>query len=261
MPDPADVRRARFDALLQPHHDALRAYVHRLVGHPRDADDLVQETLLRGLTRLDTLRDEAAFKGWLFRIATHAALDWLDKQRRWRPFSQRYLEDECDENPGARALVVESTRREGYAFDVREHVSFCFSCVGRSLPPRDAAALVLREVLGLSNREAADMLGVSESVLRHHLAAGREAMRRTFEGLCTLVGKQGICWQCASFRRTAPPQRRGPSLPQWEGEDDAWSARVAMTRERHFLDGVASSLHDVLFEGISRLERPTDSRR
>lgn len=86
-------------------------------------------------------------------------------------------------------------RDPGFAFDVREHIAFCFTCVGRSLPPEQQAAIVLREVFEYSNREAARIAGVTESVLRHHLSAGRKSMKETYDGLCALVGKQGMCRQ------------------------------------------------------------------
>lgn len=242
----------RFEALLRPHRAALQAYLHRLIGPPDQAEDVLQQSLLKAFESFESLRDEARFKSWLFSIATRTGIDHLRRHKRWRPFAQRLLEDHCHANEPDRLAVEASTRAEAYAFDVREHISFCFTCVGRSLDPLEAAAVLLREVLQLTNREAAHVLGVSESVFRHHLSHARAHMRETFEGLCSLVGKQGICWQCASFRRVAPEPKKGPSLPVI-GED--LDQRLAIVREHHFLEGLSQSLHVHLLHALERLER------
>ena len=249
-----DTPGARFEALLEPHHDLLRRYVYRLVGNPTDAEDLVQDILTKGLERLGSLRNETAFKSWLFKLATRTCVDHLRKQTRWRPYSQRYLEDACNDDHGKRQRIVDTTRDPEFLYDVCEHIAFCFTCVGRSLDPLDAAALVLREVIGFSNREAAMILGVSDSVLRHHLGDGRRAMEETFDGLCSLVNKDGICWQCSSFRSATAASRRGPSLPVLDDRATAWRKRLAIVRQSHFLDGVAAPLHDLLFTLLDQLE-------
>lgn len=250
----------RFDALLAPHRAKLGGYVHRLIGHPADAQDVMQDVLVKALQALHTLRAEVTFERWIYQLATRTCIDHLRKQKRWRPLSQHYAEAECAEDDDKRAEVVATTRDAEFEFDVREHMAFCFTCVGRSLPAEQQAAIVLREIVGLGNREAADTLGVTESVLRHHLSAGRRSMEDTYDGLCSLVGKQGICHQCSGFRAATAPARRGPSLPVLDGPDP-WAARTAAARSRHFLDGQSVTLHDLLFDRIRRLEEaaPTDS--
>lgn len=244
----------RFEAMYAEQRDAVRGYVHRMIGHPGDADDLVQTTALKAYERRTTLRSEAAFRSWLFRIATTTCLDFLRKQKRWRPLSQAYAERECAENQMLRDEVIATTKDPEFAFDVHEHMAFCLTCVGRSLDPAHQAALVLREIAGFSNQEAADIVGVSESVLRHHLAAARRSMEDTYEGLCALVSKSGICHQCAGFRAATTEARRGPALPVLDQAPDRWAARLDAARQRHFAGGVSQSLHDLLFARIRRIE-------
>ena len=136
---------------------------------------------------------------------------------------------------------------------MREHLGFCFVCIGRTLEPRAHAAIVLREVLGYGNREAAQMIGVSESVLRHSLAEGRRTMRSTYEGLCALVNKDGVCRQCASFHRTVE-RTSGPPPPTLDPDDAGWQRRLQLLRERHFAGGSGSALHRLLFARIRRIE-------
>lgn len=252
--DDMDEPRPQFEALLEPHRDLLRGYVYRLVGHPADAEDLIQEITVKAFERLESLRSTGAFRSWLFRIATSTCLDHLRKQARWRPYSQSYAEHECAESPELRAEVNATLTDPDFEYDAREHMAFCFTCVGRSLEPPQQAAIVLREILGFSNQEAADTLGVSESVLRHHLSAGRRSMEETYEGLCALVNKRGICRQCAGFRNNTPGPRRGPQLPVLENAASPWQARLDVVRGTHFADGVATSLHELIFERIRKLE-------
>lgn len=88
-----------------------------------------------------------------------------------------------------------------------------FTCVGRPLPPEQQAALVLREVMGFASDEAARALGLTESVLRHHRTSARGEMQRRFEGLCSLVDKEGVCYQCRGPREATPAPRQGaPNL-------------------------------------------------
>ena len=97
---------------------------------------------------------------------------------------------------------------------MREHIAFCFSCIGRTLEPDEQAAIMLREVLGFSNQEAAAMLEVSEPVFRHRLSAARSKMIRSYEGLCQLINKTGVCWQCKGLHEFAGAGHNGQELVQ-----------------------------------------------
>jgi RNA polymerase sigma-70 factor (ECF subfamily) len=110
---------------------------------------------------------------------------------------------------------------------VREHISYCYTCVGRSLPPDELAVLVLRDVVDMSAREAATALGVSDSVLRHRLAAARNSMQERFEGLCSLVSKTGVCYQCKGLQMIAPDDRKGGPIPDLDDFID----RCAVVRD------------------------------
>jgi RNA polymerase sigma-70 factor (ECF subfamily) len=107
---------------------------------------------------------------------------------------------------------------------------------------------VLRDVMELSAREASDVLGISDSVQRHRLAAAREAMTSKFEGLCTLVSKTGICHQCAGLRMLAPETKRGGGLPDVASLAD----RCAVVRGAE--PGSMKSLHDVFWRRTSEIE-------
>ncbi len=143
-----------------------------------------------------------------------------------------------------------------FSFEVREHVAYCFACVGRSLPPDEQAALVLGDVADMSARDSAKVLGVSESVFRHRLAAARQAMRDRYEGLCALVSKTGMCHQCKGLREIAAEGRRGGPLPDVSDYAD----RLAVVRSADFADGKAAALTTSSGAGRRRSRRPASAR-
>ncbi len=250
--------RQSFDRLVAPHLPTLRAFVHRMIGHPDDAADLVQESLLRAYTGLAGFRAGAKLSTWLCSIAAHACIDHLRAQKRWRPYAGSYAEQECAGSPEMRQEILDLVADPGFSFDAHEHIAACFTCVSRSLPPLQEAALVLREIFEYSNQEAADALGVTEPVLRNHLTAARLSMQATYEGLCALVNKQGICHQCAGFRNATTRGDKGPPVTpigaDGDGPEARFRVRLQIVRASPFADGRSKKLHDLLFDRLRSLE-------
>src|SRR4249920_2797094 len=91
---------AAFAELVEPLRRPLFAYVYRMVTLRQDAEDLLQDVLIRVLQNLPSFRGEARFKTWLFGIATHVCMDHLRAKKRWRVEAQLYgqRETEADEN-------------------------------------------------------------------------------------------------------------------------------------------------------------------
>lgn len=227
----------------------LRQVLRRLVGDPEDVDDLAQDAIANAWEGLGDFRGEARFSTWLCGIATRLAIDHLRRRKRWRAHAQVAHANACLTDEGLRGEVIGVVSDPSYAFDVKEHISYCLVCVGRSLPPEEHAAFVLRDVLDQSTREAAAALDVSQSVLRHRLSAARARMTATFDGLCALVNKQGVCYQCAGLRDFASPERKGdepPALPDLR-------TRCRHAREGD-LDGTLRNLHGLFFRQTEAIE-------
>lgn len=240
--------RAAFDRLAAAALPRVMGVLRRLVGHPQDCEDIAQEALADAWAGIAGFRAEASFATWLTAIAARRAADHLRRARRWRREAQVAYANLCAADETLAGEVMAVAADPGFAFDLKAHVAYCFSCVGRSLPPDEMAALVLRDVAGLSTREAATALGVSDSVLRHRLAAARAAMTERYEGLCALVSKQGICHQCAGLRMLDPKAPPTP-LP----EIDSLAQRIAMVREAAPGSGMAA-LHDLFWRRTAEIE-------
>jgi len=253
--------RTALGGLVEPWRKLLFGYIYRMVTLRQDAEDLLQDVLVRVLESLPSFRGEARFKSWLFGIATHVCLDHLRHRRRWRVEAQLEGQYETEADPAKVEQVAAVLSRPDFVFDIREHIAFCFTCIGRTLPPEEQAAVMLREVLGFSSEEAARILGVSEPIFRHRLSAARATMIRSYDGLCQLIKKEGPCRQCRGLREFAPEANRGPDLVQIEvapglavTPESLFEARLKIVREADLENGRSRSLHDIFYEGINRRE-------
>lgn len=235
--------RTAFESVFHAHIPKLRGVLRRMVGHPDDVDDLAQQTLLKAYEGLGGFRGEASPGTWLCAIGTRLAVDHLRSRKRWRERAQVIYAERCMSEEELGQELGEALHDPGFGYDVNEHIAYCFTCVGRTLEPEAHAALVLRDVVGLSNEEAAKALGLSYSVLRHRLAEARQSMTRTYEGLCALVNKEGVCWQCKGLRDVAAEGQKGEPAP----ESLSWPRRLQVVREAKLDAGASRCLHDVFF--------------
>jgi RNA polymerase sigma-70 factor (ECF subfamily) len=243
--------RAAFDRLAAECLPQVRGVVRRMIGHPDDSDDVVQEALTKAWQSIGSFRGEAKFSTWLTSIAARLAVDLLRKQKRWRAEAQIAYANLCFTDEVAQRELIGAASAPDFAFEVRQHIAYCFACVGRSLPPDEQAALVLSDVVDMSDREAAKVLGVSEPVFRHRLAAARAAMRDRYEGLCALVSKTGICHQCKGLRQVAPEAKRGGPFPDVADLAD----RIAVVRSAEFGTGSMGRFHDVFWRRTKEIEQ------
>jgi RNA polymerase sigma-70 factor (ECF subfamily) len=252
---------AAFTELVEPLRQPLFAYVYRMVTLRQDAEDLLQEVLIRVLQSLPTFRGDASFKTWLFGIATHVCMDHLRAKRRWRVDAQLHGQHDTEADPNQMSTLDALIHSPEFVFEMREHIAFCFSCISRTLEPEEQAAIMLREVLGFSNQEAAAMLEVSEPVFRHRLSSARSKMIGSYDGLCQLINKTGVCWQCKGLQQFAGAGHSGQELIQIEvapGVDvtpeSLFDARLKIVRETGFPVSKTRKMHDLFFEGITRRE-------
>jgi RNA polymerase sigma-70 factor (ECF subfamily) len=158
--------RAAVEALLRRHHDRLYAVCRRLTGDDADAADACQEALIavvRGLPRFDA---RSSFATWAYRVATNAALDELRRRRR-RP--DPGLPDGWGAEEGVQA---------GTAPPVADQVAARLDVDAAlvQLPPEFRAAVVLRDLTGLSYEEIAQVLDIPAGTVRSRIARGRAAL-------------------------------------------------------------------------------------
>lgn len=237
-----------FAELLRPLESRLKHVVRKMVGHPEDCEDVLQNAMIKAWKGLGGFHEESGFATWLTSITTRAAIDFLRSQKRWRPESQVAYANLCSQSEELSGEVLAQFSAPDFAYEVREHISYCFTCVGRSLPPDELAALVLRDIVDMPTRDAATALGISDSVLRHRLAAARSSMQEKYEGLCSLVSKRGVCYQCKGLQMIAPEDRRGGPIPDLDDFND----RCAVVRSCKTTS--MEELHTIFWRNTKRME-------
>jgi RNA polymerase sigma-70 factor (ECF subfamily) len=151
-----------FVRLTAPHRRALHVHCYRMLGSVHDADDALQETLLRAWRGLPDYEPRAPLAAWLHRIATNVCLRMIEQRAR-RAGSIEHLEP----YPSAEAEAA-----------VREDVGLAYVAAMQLLPPKQRAVLALCDGLGWSAREAAETLGDSVPAVTSALQRARERLRR-----------------------------------------------------------------------------------
>jgi RNA polymerase sigma-70 factor (ECF subfamily) len=180
-----------FSALVEPHRRELHVHCYRMLGSVQDAEDVLQETLVAAWRGFAGYEGRATVRAWLYRIATNRCLNALrDGERRPRsvpaqavPFPeptrtvdpiwlQPYPDDLLTGLPDA--APGPETR-----YEQRESISLAFVTAMQSLPPRQRAVLVLRDVLGFRAAEVAGMLEMTEDAVTSALKRARSGVPDT----------------------------------------------------------------------------------
>jgi len=160
-----------FVEVTSPHRAALHAHCYRLLGSLYDADDALQETLLRAWRGIDRFEPRAPVAAWLYRIATNVCLRMIEQRRRLPAPVDAHLEP-YPERPLA------AGEEPAAASETREAVGLAFVAAMQLLPPRQRAVLVLRDVLDWSAREVAELLDESVAAVNSLLQRARARVAR-----------------------------------------------------------------------------------
>src|SRR5689334_11752726 len=210
-----------FGARVEPHRRELHVHCYRLLGSFEDAEDLVQEAFLRAWRRRETYEGRASVRAWLYRIATNACLDALDKRPR-RPSAsgevawlQPYPDELFEQLPDGREGPED-------AAPAKETIELAVIAAIQHLAPLPRAVLELRDVLGCSAKETARLLETTE-------ASVNAALQRARAGLRERLPEDREAWQPAAE----------PSAAERE-----LLARFVEFSERADVEGLAALMHE-----------------
>ena len=182
------VAASELEGELEQHRAELTGYCYRMLASPFEAEDAVQETLLRAWRGLERFEGRAALRSWLYRIATNVCLDMLDgRNRRARPMdlgpARAPVESNLNTLPEATWLqpIPDSLlAAEGDPAELavtRESIRLAFVAALQHLPPRQRAALILCEVLRWKAKEVAELLGMSVASVNSALQRARATLQ------------------------------------------------------------------------------------
>jgi len=194
-----------FGALAEEHRESLLRLCYKMTGSREEAEDLVQETLLRAFTHITGFELRSSLSTWLHRIATNICLDhqrarkpW-DLEKRWEWFKEHPDAPEQYEQ----TMFLSPER----AAEVREVAATCINCITMSLPPKQRASLILCDQLGFSREEAARAVGASVASVKTELHRARKTMTGVFESHCALVHPENDCNACQTQGRIKQQER------------------------------------------------------
>lgn len=188
-------REDAFTTLVEGHRRELRVHCYRMLGSYDEAEDLTQEAFLRAWRARETLEGVDNARAWLYRIATHLCLDFLRKHNRRPapyepvpgidsgggpppprlPWLQPFPDDQLPEAP----VLQPGPDERAVAGETLELV---FLTAVQHLPPRQRAAVILRDVAGWSAKETADLLDCSLASANSAVQRGRSALRQALPG-------------------------------------------------------------------------------
>jgi RNA polymerase sigma-70 factor (ECF subfamily) len=178
-----------FRELTDPYRRELQLHCYRILGSVQDAEDALQETLLAAWRAFERYEDRDSLRAWLYRIATNRCLNQLrDSGRRSHPASPGIAFEPPEPTrlgeltwlePYPDALlegVPDTTPGPDARYETKETVTLAFLTTLQRLPPRQRAALVLRDVLGFHSSEVAGMLDQSEVSVNSALQRARATL-------------------------------------------------------------------------------------
>ncbi len=196
--------------LVEPHRRELHAHCYRMLGSVHDTEDALQETLLRAWRGLGGFEGRSSLRSWLYRIATNACLDAIERRPK-RVLPVDY--PPADPHAGPGEPLVESVWIEPYpdealgledgfaapeaSYERRESVELAFIAALQHLPATQRAVLILREVLGFTAREVAETLetttvSVNSALQRARAAVEQRLPERSQQATLRALGDEGV---------------------------------------------------------------------
>ena len=255
-----------FDRLVEPRRAELHAHCYRMLGSVHDAEDALQETLLRAWKGLPRFEGRSSLRSWLYTIATNSCLTVIERRpKRVLPIDYGPPSDHHDFSPEplAESVWVEPYPDEvlgledGLAapaarYEQRESIELAFIAALQHLPARQRAVLILRDVLGFSAREVAEALETSPTAVDSAMQRARKAVEERLPGrsqqaalqalgderLTEIVGAYVEAWERADLDAvvamlTEDVTLTMPPNPNWFAGREATAAFLA----GHPLDG------------------------
>jgi RNA polymerase sigma-70 factor (ECF subfamily) len=201
-----------FTALVEPYRGELIAHCYRMMGSFHDAEDVLQETMLRAWRGIGGFEGRSSLRSWLYTIATNTALNAIEKRKpRVHPVDYGPRTDPAEGVPGMpvaesvwiepfpdeKLIVDDGPMAPEARYEAREAVELAFIAALQHLPANQRAVLILREVLGYSARETAATLETSVAAVNSALQRARATIEdrlpeRSQQATLRLLGDDGV---------------------------------------------------------------------
>ena len=249
-----------FHMLFTPFQKSLQSYLYRMLNDRQDVDDLTHDTFLKAFDKIDTFKGQSSLKTWVFAIATNLSIDKLRDRKRWAVDAQEQSRTASLESPeiATAYLRVNQLSPQGH-YEIREHIDFCFTCISKTLPIEQQIALLLKDIYGFKVKEITLILNKTVGVVKHLLHDARQTMTRIFEKRCSLINKQGICYQCSELNGLFNPDQevqialnklRIVQERDKQSQAALFELRTQLVQDIDPLHALGSELHDTIMQRI-----------
>jgi RNA polymerase sigma-70 factor (ECF subfamily) len=215
-----------YTELVEPHRGELQAHAYRMLGSFHDAEDAVQEALIRAWRSLAKVQHSAALRAWLHQIATNTSLDAIKR----RPRPAVHLEGDLSTDPrrDESGRLAESQQSVAAVHERREELEMALTVAFGLLPANQRAVLILRAALGFSARETAELLWMTVAAVNSALARAR----------ATLISRAPADGEVVASRPSAEARGVAERLGDaWERDDVEAVVALAQQQARGWRDG------------------------
>ena len=186
----------------------LDSYLLRICGNREDAEDISQNAYLKAVHNLQNFLGRSSLKTWVFTIATNLARDHFRARQRWSVNCQDNAREDAFAHPERIDKMKEiNTASPAGAFEIREHVDFCFTCMAKTLTLRQQVCVILKDIYEFTLAEIMDITQLPEGKVKHSIADGRQILKTIFQKKCALVSKKGVCYQCSELNDILNPEQ------------------------------------------------------
>jgi RNA polymerase sigma-70 factor (ECF subfamily) len=245
-----------FQTLFAEFQNQLKSYLYRLLTDRNDVDDLAHDTFIRAFDKLSTFKQDSSLKTWVFAIATHLAYDHLKKLKRWPADAQ-----DQGANLAINTMEIAQTFRNVHqtshtgAYEIIEHIDFCFTCISKTLPIENQVALILKDIYDFPIKEICLILDQTEGVVKHLLNDARSTMTGIYEHRCALINKNGVCDQCSQLNGIFNPkqdqQEQRMKLEMTKGSEkynreELYALRAQLVKAIDPLHSTGTDLQDII---------------
>jgi RNA polymerase sigma-70 factor, ECF subfamily len=170
---------AAFRRLTEPYARELHVHCYRMLGSIHDAEDALQETLLRAWRHIGGFEPRGPFRAWLYKIATNVCLSAAGRTRSESvPYPMNEDGEALVRTPYPDTWLDELRSQPEVRYDLHESVQLAFLAAIQVLPPRQRAVLLLRDVLGFAADEVAELIGSSTAGVNSALQRARATLDR-----------------------------------------------------------------------------------
>ncbi|NML21184.1 RNA polymerase sigma factor [Pseudoflavitalea sp. G-6-1-2] len=246
-----------FQTLFAEFQNQLRSYLYRLLTDRNDVHDITHDTFIRAFDKISTFNQDSSLKTWVFRIATNLAYDHLRKVKRWPVDAQDQgaMLAISTEEIGQAFRIVNQTSHAG-AYEMKEHIDWCFTCISKTLPIENQVTLILKDVYDFPVKEICLILDKTEGTVKNLLTYARNTMTGIFDNRCALVNKNGPCDQCSQLNGIFNPkqdqQEQRMKLELVKGStkfnrEELFKIRTTLVNAIDPLHSAGTDLHDILF--------------